>query len=200
MFAIFGKIFSGSSAAPQDQSDEASYIAGLYIRYKAFLFQKAALYTDSLQAKEDIVQNTVLRLMRNVDKLRTLDSPALTAYIALTVRSAALNYLREESRDSLNALPLNEELEEECLPLDGSVQLTLEEKMLLGHRDAEVRTAIERLSERDQIALMGKYFLELDSRTLAELLGITPGTLRTLLCRARSRTLEELKKEGILHE
>lgn len=201
MFAIFGRAIANRPAAQHDKTaEEPSYIAGLYNRYKAFLFQKAALYTNSPHAREDIVQNAVLRLIRNEDKLRTLDSPALTTYMALTIRSAALNYLREERRDSLDALPLDERLEEECISLDGSIQLTLEEQMLLGHRDGEVRAAIGRLSERDQIALTGKYFLNLDNRTLAELLGVTPGTLRTILCRARGRTLEELKKEGILHE
>ena len=151
-----------------------------------FLFQKAAVYTTNPHAKEDIVQNAVLRLMRNEDTLRTLDSAALTAYLALTVRSAALNYLREERRDSL--------------PIDGSVQLTLEEQMLLGHRDGEIRAAIGHLSDRDRMALMGKYFLDLDNQALAELLEVTPGTLRTVLCRARGRALEELRKEGILHE
>lgn len=201
MFVLFGRKFFDSEDPPHCQSSsEASYIGGLYERYKVFLFQKASAYTSSPHAKEDIVQNAVLRLMRNEDTLRTLDSAALTAYLALTVRSAALNYLREERRDSLNALPLNESLEEDYLPLDGSVQLTLEEQMLLGHRDNEIRAAIDRLSERDRMALMGRYFLGLDSQALAELLGVTPGTLRTVLCRARGRAMEELKKEGILHE
>ena len=201
MFAIFGRTFAARPGTPRGQKPEnPPYIAVLYSRYKAFLFQKAARYTDNLHAREDIVQNAVLRLIRNEDKLRTLDPPALTTYMALTIRSAALNYLREERRDSLNALPLDEMHEEECIPLDGSIQLTLEEQVLLGNRDKEVRAAVARLPERDQIALTGKYFFDLDNRTLAELLGVTPGTLRTVLCRARGRTLEELKKEGILHE
>lgn len=201
MFAIFGRAFANRPAAQHSKkAEEPSYIAGLYNRYKAFLFQKAARYTNNLHAREDIVQNTVLRLMRNEDRLRTLEPPALTTYMALTVRSAALNYLRDERRESLDALPLDENLEMECTPLDGSAQLTLEEQMLLWHRDNEVRAAIQHLSERDQIALVGKYFLELDNRTLAELLEVTPGALRTLLCRARGRAWEELKREGILHE
>lgn len=201
MFVIFGRKLFDSESAPRRQfGDDASYIGGLYQRYKAFLFKKASLYTNDSHAKEDIVQSAVLRLMRNEDKLRTMDSAAVTAYLALTVRSAALNYLRSEYRDSLDALPLDERLEEDCLSINGNIQLTLEEQMLLGHRDNEIRAAIGRLSERDRMALMGKYFLELDSQTLAELLGITSGTLRTVLCRARGRALEELKKEGILHE
>lgn len=201
MLAIFGRKFFDNERSPRHRSnDDASCITELYERYKAFLFRKASLYTNNPHAKEDIVQNAVLRLMRNEGRLHTMDSAAVTAYLALTVRSAALNYLQSESRDSLDALPLDESLEEDCILLDGSTQLTLEEQMLLGHRDIEIHTAIGRLSERDQLALMGKYFLELDNQALVELLKVTPGALRTVLCRARSRAMEELKKEGILHE
>lgn len=199
MFAIFGELF-GSVASPRNRlGNDSSYIASLYEKYKVFLFQKAAMYTDNTYDREDIVQNTVLRLIRNEDRLRVLNPAALTTYIALTVRSAALNYLQAKSRDSMNALPLVEDDDEDYILIGGSTQLTLEEQMLLGHRNEEIRAAIGRLSERDQTVLTGKYYLNLNNRELSELLDVTPGTLRTLLCRARGRALNELKKEGILH-
>lgn len=199
MFAIFGKLF-GSVASPHNcLGNDSSYIANLYDKYKAFLFQKAALYTDNAYDREDIVQNAILRLIRNEDRLRVLNPAALITYITLTVRSAALNYLRTESRDSMNALPLDEDEEEDYILIGGGIQLTLEEQMLLGYRNDEIRAAIGRLSERDQTVLTGKYYLNLNNRELSELLDVTPGTLRTLLCRARGRALNELKKEGILH-
>ena len=106
MFVLFGRKFFDSENSPRCQScDETSYIGGLYERYKVFLFQKAAVYTTNPHAKEDIVQNAVLRLMRNEDTLRTLDSAALTAYLALTVRSAALNYLGQPERAAAGRKP-----------------------------------------------------------------------------------------------
>lgn len=200
MIAMFvRKLTEGMTVSHDDGAEKVPYMVCLYQKYKAFLFKKASFYTNDPHAKEDIVQDAVLRLIRNEGKLRAMDPPALATYIVLTVRSAALNYLRNEHRNSLDALPLSEALEAECVPLDGSVQLTLEEQLLLGHRDSELRAAVGRLSKRDQAALVGKYFLGLDNRALAELLGVNQNTLRTVLCRARSRTLAELKKEGILH-
>lgn len=199
MFAIFGKLF-GSVASPHNRpGNDSSYIASLYEKYKLFLFQKASLYTDNTYDREDIVQNTLLRLIRNEDRLRVLNPAALTTYIALTVRSAALNYLQTKSRDSMNTLPFVEDDEENYTLIGGSTQLTLEEQMLLGYRNDEIHAAIRRLSERDQTVLAGKYFLNLNNQELSELLDVTPGALRTLLCRAKSRALNELKKEGILH-
>lgn len=71
--------------------------------------------------------------------------------------------------------------------------------MLKGQRDEDLRNAIGRLSERDQLLLTGKYFLELDNRELADILGVKPSGMRVLLFRARNRALKELIKEGILH-
>lgn len=202
MFAILArKLFDHTGVPTKHPGGNFPFTEGLYQKYKALLFQKAGQYTNDPYSKEDIVQNAILRLLRREDRLRTLEPAALTAYLALTVRSAALEYLRVEHRDSLDALPLPNEEDEEYIPLySPEAPLTLEEQMLLGHRNEEVRAAIERLSERDRLALLGKYFLELDNQELAELLDVTPGALRTLLCRARGRVLNELREEGILHE
>ena len=202
MFATLARrLFDHTEASSKQSGGGSPFMEGLYQKYKALLFQKASQYTSDPYAREDIVQNTVLRLLRREERLRALEPAALTAYLALTVRSAALEYLREERRDGLDALPLPDEEDEEYIPLySAEAPLTLEEQMLLGHRNEEVRAAVERLSERDRLALLGKYFLELDNQELAELLDVTPGALRTLLCRARGRVLNELKKEGILHE
>jgi len=201
MFAIFGRKLSESVHKPHGlHAKDAAFMASLYQKYRALLFQKAGAYTNDPYAQEDIVQEAVLRLTRNAERLQALEPAALAAYMALTVRSAALNYLRAERRDRLDALPLPEDDEvQQKIVFERGPQPTLEEQMLLGHRDEKVRAAIARLSERDQAALLGKYFLELDSQELMELLGVTAGGLRVVLYRARNRALKELVKEGILH-
>lgn len=202
MFAILARRLSHRAEASSERpGGDFSFMEELYQKYKALLFQKAGQYTGDPYAQEDIVQNTILRLLHREERLRALEPAALTAYLALTVRSAALEYLRVEHRDSLDALPLPDEEDEEYIPLYSSeAPLTLEEQMLLGRQNEEVRAAIERLSERDRLALLGKYFLELDNQDLAKLLDVTPGALRSLLCRARGRMLNELRKEGSPHE
>lgn len=180
--------------------NDADFIEALYLKNRAFLFQKAGSYTQNSDAREDIIQETVLRLIRNVDKLRMLSPTALLCYLSLTVRSAALNYFKSETRDSLNALPLSES-EETCDVWSERcrVQLSLEEQILIGQRDEEIHAAINRLSDRDQLLLAGKYFLELDNSELADLMGVSRDHLRVLLYRVRERAKKELIKEGVLY-
>ena len=180
--------------------DDSAYMVALYQKYKSLLFQKAQTYTKDPYAQEDIVQESLLRLMKNIPKLQTVETAALVAYLTLTVRSTALNYFQDERRDSLNAVPLPDDYDlQECVRLDAPVQLSLEEQVLKGQRDEDLRNAIGRLSERDQLLLTGKYFLELDNRELADILGVKLSGMRVLLFRARNRALKELVKEGILH-
>lgn len=183
-----------------DPCNDADFIEALYLKNRAFLFQKAGSYTQSPDVREDIIQETVLRLIRNVDKLRILSPTALLCYLSLTVRSAALNYFKLETRDSLNALPLSES-EETCDVWNERcrVQFSLEEQILMGQRDKEIHAAISRLSDRDQLLLKGKYFMELDNHELANLMGVSRGNLRVLLHRVRERVKKELMKEGVLY-
>lgn len=202
MVTLPGKIPSGPVEAQKNNGDVSSYMTALYQKYKALLFQKAGSYArGDIYAQEDIVQDALLRLLRNVDRLQTLEPPALVSYISLTVRSAALNYFHAEHSDRLDSLPLPEEndLDREILLSSGTPR-TIEDQLLLGHRNEKVRAAVKQLSERDQLVLIGKYFLELDTQELTELLGTTPGGLRVQLHRARQRALKALIKEGILHE
>lgn len=178
--------------------DDTIYIELLYLKYKSFLFHKAGTYTKDLYAQEDIVQDAILRLLRHIPKLRNLEPAALITYLALTVRSAALNYLSTERRDSLNAEPLPDDYEMQKRVYDVS-HISLDESLILGQRDNELRAAISRLSERDQLLLTGKYFLELDNRELAELLGVTTSGVRVLLFRAKNRVLRELIGGDFLH-
>lgn len=189
----------GTQKIVDPPDSNAAFLAALYQKYKAFLFRKAGSYAKDPQTLEDIVQDAVLRLLRNTAKLRTLEPAALTAYLALTVRSAALNHLAAERRDTLDALPLDDgEVQTDRLRSSRS-QPTLEEQVLLGLRDRELRTVIGRLPERDQTLLTGKYFLELSTQELADDLGTTAVGVRVMLSRARKRAMNELMREGILH-
>lgn len=200
MIALLRKNLDNAAEPRREELDnDGAYMAALYQKYKAFLFRKAGIYTKDPQTLEDIVQDAVLRLLRNTAKLRTLEPAALTAYLALTVRSAALNHLAAERRDTLDALPLDDgEVQTDRLRSSRS-QPTLEEQVLLGLRDRELRTVIGRLPERDQTLLTGKYFLELSTQELADDLGTTAAGVRVMLSRARKRALNELMREGILH-
>lgn len=172
---------------PGDEtSPDRAFLAELYETYSAFLFHRAGGYTSDPYAREDIVQETVLRLIRRVPTLRRLDPPAQVTYLALTLRSAALGYLK-------GAQPPEEPPEEDPDALQP------EDQFLQAERRAGLREALSRLSQRDQTLLLAKYYLGLDNQEIGALLDVGTDSVRPLLARARARAKTELNKEGIDH-
>ena len=79
---------------PLSKEDKV-FFQQFYEQYKNFLFYIARQYAPEPSDCEDIVQDSLLRLMANVSSLKKLNSGASAKYIALTVRTA---YLDAEKR------------------------------------------------------------------------------------------------------
>lgn len=178
--------------------EDKMFIAEVYIEYKALLYSTALHYTKGDIDAEDIVQDAVVRLMSNTKTLRTLKPAALMTYLTLAVRSAALNQLRHQKVMDEHTSELTVEQADAQISfrlygegLDGYV--------LRGEREDKLSRALQRLPERDQLLLMGKYYLQLDNRELQKMIGCQLDSVRMLLTRARWALTEELKKEGIFH-
>ena len=71
-----------------EQPDDEAFFLHFYEENKGFLFFMAQKYTGNTGECEDIVQETIVRLLKNIHTLRELDSNRTFKYIALTVRSA----------------------------------------------------------------------------------------------------------------
>ena len=77
--------------------DDKSFFLQFYEENKGFLFYTAQKYTSDATVQEDIVQDTVLRLLKHIDTLRTLDRNRALKYVALTVRSSFLDQERKHT-------------------------------------------------------------------------------------------------------
>lgn len=60
-----------------------------------------------------------------------------------------------------------------------------------------VRAAIDALPRRQREAVCLYYLLDLDVRTVADLLGVSPGTVKTALSRARSSLADVLSEQEL---
>lgn len=177
---------------PISQEDN-QFFQSFYEENKNFLFYIANQYTSSPADCEDIVQDAVIRLMRNIPSIRGLNHCKTAKYIALTVRSAYLDL--HKRRHNQQEIPLEESvldalLEKESLLTDNSTDLRMELILLK-----------ESLSPREWMLLEGKYILGYDQEELSELIGVTPDSIRMTLSRARAKArrilLPESGKDGV---
>lgn len=80
--------------SPGDQS----FFNDFYDQYSKFMFYTARKYATSKAECEDIVQETVVRLIGNISTLRDLSDYRCVKYIALTVKSAFLDIEKRKAR------------------------------------------------------------------------------------------------------
>lgn len=168
-------------AKPLCREDKA-FFQTFYEEHKNFLFYIARQYTQDLSDCEDIVQDSILRLMANVTSLKDLSSGAAAKYIALTVRTAYLDWAKRKSRQQ--EIPTDHQILEQLLeqdPLPDNITAA-----------GELQALKESLSSRDWLVLEGKYILGYSQEELGELIGVTPDSIRMILHRARIKARDIL--------
>ena len=145
--------------------DERQFLAACYQRHRISMIRLAKCYAADSAAVEDIVSDSLVALMEKIDLLRTL-----------TEQRQRGRFLR----DGDEALALYPD------------PTALEEKVLMRETMAAVRRAIAELPEKEQQVLRLKV---LENRTDAEIAaetGLSPGSIRQYLHRARGRLREKL--------
>lgn len=167
-------------------AEDKAFFQGFYEEYKGFLFYIAKQYAPTMSDCEDIVQDSILRLMGNVASLRKLNSGTTAKYIALTVRTA---YLDAEKRKSKN----------QEIPTEDSVLETLLEQDPIAGREpsgTELQDLKQSLSPRDWLVLEGKYILGYSQEELGQLIDVSPDSIRMILHRARTKARNILLSEN----
>lgn len=137
-------------------------------------------------AAEDAVQDTFLRCMKKMDRLRELKEPARAVYLLTALKHNALNRAR---KGGVHASVPMEEIE---VP-DETV--SVEEHAIRSLTVAEVKDAFSRLPDSLKDVLRYKYLLELNDGEIARILGVSKATVRVYLMRAR-RAVLKLCEEG----
>lgn len=163
--------------------DDQQYMEGLYHQFKRLMFATAGKYAADPDDREDLVQSALVRLVKKLPTLRTMERCAQASYIVFTVRSVAIDALRKSGRQLQGA-----SLEEEALQVPDEAP-TMDEYLLARERVDRLRAIWPRLGEEDRLLLEGKYLRECSDRELAQLLGCQVDSIRMKLTRARRRAL-----------
>lgn len=144
-----------------------------YIRLICFLVQK---YAADPGLREDLVQETWLHLLENMETLRRLSDQQVAGYIATTVKRLCWHAAQE---------PEQTELDESLLPcVEDSADSRIQADQLL-----------ETLSHGDRQLLYQKYIFGYSSQELAGMYRTTQVNIRARVSRARKRLLEAMRKE-----
>lgn len=175
--------------------NERAFVEMLWDEYKALMYSTALKYSQDSHQIQDIIQNSLEKIIKKVSVLISLDRCALTSYIVLIVRSTSLNYLKRAGIELRLFI-------EDCDSIMDSVpdQSTSAENLLIGiETSANIQNLLTRLPLGDRLVLEGKYIMELSDGELADICGISKNSVRMRLSRAKKRTRDILESEDFDH-
>ncbi|MET0919689.1 MAG: sigma-70 family RNA polymerase sigma factor [Acidimicrobiia bacterium] len=142
-------------------------LARLYERERVPMIRLAVLLVGSLSVAEEVVQDAFVVVSQ---RWARLDNPG--GYLRTTVVNGCRMHLRRQATERKYS-------HEDALSVDTPTELI------------ELRDALSRLTERERLAIVLRYFVDLDDSATARILECRPATVRSLVRRA----LRSLRKE-----
>ncbi len=166
-------------AGPGAGDDTAEDVSGLFrARYPEMVRLADLLGADD---PEDIAQESFARLIRKHGSLR--DPEAALAYVRATVCNLTRNRHRHLRVVRLRTPAARHE---------GSS----EQAVILREDHREVLAALAGLPDRRREAIILRYWLDLSEREIAEVMGVSPGTVKSSVSRGLATLAQALREKA----
>lgn len=174
-----------------ENDSDRDFMSRLYVTYEKLMYSEVGKIAHDPWATEDIVQDTLVKLIDKIGLLRQLPSKKLINYIISASKNTAFNYLkRKENRDVLAFDEIELQIKTEAsLDRGPEVKIVFEEDL------RQLSRIWGKLDERSKYLLEGRYILGKTSAEMAEDLGIKPDSIRMALTRARQTAYKYIVNE-----
>ncbi len=160
-------------------------VSDLYDTYQGLMAHTARRLTAVPEEAEEIMQDSLIALMRNIDTVSSLNRYKTAAYIVLTIRRTYFNHANKERR--VITVPFDDESAELADTLTDSALLDTDDKL-------DVMRLMDALSSNDRRILEAWYLDGCSAEQLAKELHCKPASVRAILSRVRKRA-ERLLRE-----
>lgn len=179
------------TTAECSQSDK-EFMIQLYQNYNRLMFFVAKRYISDHAVCEDIVQESLEKLIKKVETIRPMERCVLAGYIVSTVRNTAISYLKFEGKRQKNQSSLEDWQESEKI----SGRHSLDDLLVWTEEKLKLQMIWPSLSEEDRLLLEGKYILGYSDSELALQLGCRSDSVRMKMTRARRRAFDLMSDKG----
>ena len=180
----------------ENETDQ-QFMLQLYEAYNPIMFKIARKYVSDVYAVEDLVQESLVRLIPKISTLRELSRCKLDAYIVYTVRNTAFNFLRKKAKERQN---ISFEDMDTLIHELSTAERCVEFQYAESEKKAQLNRVLRKLPEKDQEVLVRKYYLQQSDQEIATAYGCKSSSIRMVLTRVRRRVFAILNEEGIVYE
>lgn len=150
----------------------------IYLEYNKDMFITAYSILHNYHEAEDVVQDAILRIVNNLDKILDIKCKKTRSYLVIIVRNLSFNVYNKRKNiiflehEEVNRLPNKEEL-------------LIQEDMIRLDLSNEISSYLSKLYQPYSDILTLRYYYELDISVIAELLDITENNVSVRLSRAK---------------
>ena len=149
-------------------------------------------YTGDREAASDCGQDTMVRVWRGLEKYH--GDCAFETWVYRIAANCCIDYLRKKKRDRSESIePLKEQGFDPADPGEST-----EEKVIKAEEKQRLRECIARLPEDQREALVMTQLEGVPYETAAERLGVSEGTVKSRVNRAKAKLKEWLSENGEL--
>ena len=171
--------------AIQDESDR-TYMEWVFQTYHRLMYHYIMEKLNDPWQADDVMQESVVKL---IDKIRRLSESKRRNYIITTAKNTAISYLRREA--VRKGIPYDD-WAKDCIGTESDED---PESLVLYQEEMELLQYVwDDLDERSRYLLSSRYILEQTFEEMARELGVSSGSARMLLTRAKRSALALIQK------
>ena len=160
----------------------------IYTDYSRLVYWAAYKVVSNREAAEDITQSVFEKLLEKPEMPEDMNDQQLKGWLYRVTTNLALDKLRKAKHELLSDEPVGAEIPDSSkLP---------EDRLLEKKRLDAVRQAIAALDEVYREVIMLHYFSEMTVKEISRSTGISEGTIKSRLVRARTLLADKLKQSG----
>ena len=149
-------------------------------------------YTGNREAAEDCGQETMIRIWRSLESYR--GDCALESWVYRIAANCCMDWLRKKKRDkSVSVEPLQDQGFDPADPSPGT-----EDQVVAEDEHRRLREAITQLPDEQREALILTQLEKVPYEEAAQMLGVSEGTIKSRVNRAKARLKEILSADGEL--
>ena len=162
-----------------ESEEDKSKFEALYNQYKQAMYAAAFRVVKNQYDAEDAVHQAFLSLIKNLDKIKTVDCPKTRSYVVITSENKAIDIIR--SRKHLAGDDLTESLPGMDIPMPG---------------DNGLADAMAKLPARYREVLLLRCDNGFSTREIAKMMGMNEGNMQKLIWRAKEALRKQLDKDN----
>lgn len=175
-----------------EDDDDREFMAFLFQEYQRLMYRTIHQITHDPWSTEDVMQETLIKLIDKIPLLRSQDRSRRVNYIISAAKNTAINYLKREKKATVFSFV--DDMDSLAELSSDPIEDYLEQVSIRDDWDCLHRVWPE-LDSKSQYLLEGRYILKKAPEEMAHDLGIKTNSLRMAITRAKRQAKKLIQEE-----